>query len=111
MGILIGIASIIFAVWSVTRSGCSISSKLNPDLSCRVLDTRGDRQLIEYFDVDTNDLHLHVQEAGKDMLIEHPYGKVKGYQEKIDLNRMEFDPTDVNFIIVNGERFRILPQK
>lgn len=96
---------------SCGRKGCSVASTLNPESACRVLDVRGDKRLVEYFDVDTNELELYIQQDGKDIEIIHPYGRVGNYSDRIDSNSITFDNLDPKFVIVNGERFEIIERK
>lgn len=78
---------------------------------CRVLDSSGSKTLAEYFNLDTNEFHLYIQQNSENMLIEHPHGKVKSYSGKIDSNVIKFDQSDSNYLIVNGEKFEIVHRK
>jgi hypothetical protein len=87
--------------------GCSFSSNFNPEIACHVHDEAEERVLIEYFDVDTNELRLYIQKEGVDTLIEHPYGKVSRFSPNLQANEIRLDRSDSRFLIVNGERFPI----
>jgi hypothetical protein len=82
---------------------------LNPDVSCRITDSREGKTLVEYFNIDTNELKLYIRQDGHDRLIEHPDGRVKTYHDKIDENTIKFNPADENTLVVNGEVFHIDP--
>ena len=47
--------------------------------------------LIEYFDADTNELRLYLRHDGKDLQIEHPYGKVKNFKDAVLENQLKFN--------------------
>jgi hypothetical protein len=64
--------------------------------------------LVEYFNADTNDLQLYLQESERDVLIRHPYGHVNSFSEHLNSNEIKLDRTDPNYLIVNGERFDIV---
>jgi hypothetical protein len=86
----------------------SCSFLLNFDVTCRVLSEKENgMKLLEYFDADTNQLKLFIISSTSKIEIQHPYGKVKTYHDKIELNKIYFDPDNSNFLIVNGERFEI----
>jgi hypothetical protein len=91
-----------------SKKGCSATYWLNPDTVCQVRDEIGDRALVEYFNSDTNDLRLYLQQDGQDVQIEHPYGKVKSFSSNLNSNQLRLDPTDPRYLIVNGERFEIV---
>ena len=75
--------------WLYERPGCSISYRFRPDVTCHVLDVRGDgTYLLESFDADTNDLRLYVQQKGIDTQIEHPYGKVKLFSARLQQTKL-----------------------
>ena len=107
--LIVGI--LILVIVSFWKKGCSMTYWLNPDSVCRVHDESGDRLLVEYFNIDTNELLLYIQENGRDVLIEHPYGRVSNYSENVDSNEMKLDRSDNRYIIVNGERFEIIVKK
>lgn len=99
-------------IWLRRQPGCSFGYWLNPDVVCRIVDSRNDgKYLLEYFNSDTNEIRLYVQQNGKDLLIEHPYGKVRGYKEVIDQNIIKFNPNDEETLLVNGEIFPIKPKE
>lgn len=106
--LLIGLLTI--AVWLQKRAGCSVGYWMNPDMVCRVLDIKDGKYLIEYFNSDTNEIRLYIQQNGKDLLIEHPYSKVKSYKEAINQNIIKFNPNDEGTLLVNGEIFPINPK-
>lgn len=100
-----------FAVISYQKKGCSVASWLNPDMSCRIRDESGDRIVVEYFNRDTNELLLYIQNNGVDLPIEHPDGRVSNYYDNIAANEIKLDRSDSRYLIVNGERFEITPKK
>jgi hypothetical protein len=110
---LFGAAMIVFLVIAACVGGrsrdCSWISQLNPDVLCRITDSRDGRELVEYFNIDTNELKLYIRQNGHDQLIEHPDGRVKTYHDKIDENTIKFNPADENTLLVNGEVFPIGP--
>ncbi len=87
------------------NGGCAFVA--NPDVKCRVLDRRASTELVEYFNVDTNDLRLFLKSDGESVEITHPFGKVTNFDPKIDSNVIKFDKNDSGFLIVNGERFQV----
>ena len=93
------------------KKGCSATYWLNPETTCIVRDEVAGKSLVEYFNADTNDLRLYIQEHGQDVQIEHPYGKVKGLSVNLNSNQIRLDPIDARYLIVNGERFEIVPLK
>lgn len=104
--IIVGAA--IFGMWSCKKKGCSAGYWLNPDMTCRVRDENNGRILVEYFDLDTNELRLYLQHDGKELLIGHPYGKISSFVGSIDNNVIRFDPTNAQNLLVNGENFEIV---
>lgn len=110
---LFGAAMIGFVVFGVSegfrRRDCSLIGQLNPDVSCRTTDSREDKELVEYFNIDTNALKLYIRQEGHDRLIEHPDGRVKIYHDKVGENTIRFNPADENTLLVNGEVFPINP--
>lgn len=103
--VLIGCFS--FFVWVVRRPDCSFFSKFNPDVSCRVVVSNEKREIVEFFNADTNEIRLYLTDGGKTTQIEHPFGKIENYSPKIDSNKIEFDPNDDDFLIVNGKKFKM----
>jgi hypothetical protein len=79
-------------------------------VTCRVLDVRDDgAYLLQYFDADTNELRLFVQQNRRDLQIEHPYGKVKSFSAVLDRNEVKFNRDNYQTLLVNGEVFLITP--
>jgi hypothetical protein len=98
------------AIWLQRQPGCPISYRFRPDVTCRVLDVRDDgAYLLQYFDADTNDLRLFVQQNRRDLQIEHPYGKVKSFSAVLDRNEVKFNRDNYQTLVVNGEVFPITP--
>jgi hypothetical protein len=93
---LLGAALIVMiffgALSGFRRRDCSSISQLNPDVSCRITDSREGKTLVEYFNIDTNELKLYIRQNGHDRSIGHPDGRVKTYHDKIDENTIEFNP-------------------
>jgi len=88
---LIGIVTVVLgtctSIWLIRKTGCSATYWLNPDVTCRVLDAKEDgTALIQYFNADTNELRLYIQQNGKDVQIEHPHGKVKDFKDVLSQN-------------------------
>ena len=107
----IGILAFGASIWSLKRPSCPGTPWLNFDVTCRVLDVRSDNTyLIEYFDSDTNELRLYLRQGGKDLQIEHPYGKVKNFKNALRENEIRFDPRDDRNLLVNGEAFPLTPK-
>lgn len=73
-----------------------------------MLDEGDGKLLVEYFNADTNELRLYVQQNGNNVSIEHPYGRISNYSAKIDANEVKFDRSDSRYLIVNGEKFEIV---
>lgn len=92
---------------SNSRNPCAFN--INPEVSCRLCDKSADgTELIEYFNADTNDLRLFVISSKQEIEVVHPVGKVSNFRNKIDSNQIVFDPSDSQYLIVNGERFFIV---
>jgi hypothetical protein len=110
---LLGLAWVVIlfigALSGFRRRDCSSISRLNPEVSCRITDSREGQTLVEYFNIDTNELKLYIRQNGNDRSIGHPDGRVKIYHDKIDENTIEFNPADENTLLVNGEVFPIDP--
>ncbi len=106
--VLLGLIVSISAIFFFYKRGCSATYWLNPDRICLVRDELENRLLVEYFDADTNELLLYIQQGGNDLLIEHPHGRVKNYSTNIRSNEIRLDPLDSRYILVNGERFEIV---
>ncbi|MBK8812772.1 MAG: hypothetical protein IPN69_18865 [Acidobacteria bacterium] len=95
---------------AISKSPCSFS--LNPDVACRLLDEKPDgTQLAEYFNRDTNTFRLILIEYGKEIEIEHPYGKVEAFSERVDLNTIKFDLQNPQKLVVNGQSFIIVKKE
>ncbi len=99
--------ALIFLAFSYRMKGCSLTYRLNPDLTCQIRDEKGERVLVEYFNLDTNELRLYLQQDGKDVLIEHPYGLMNNYSSNVNANDIKIDRSDERYLLVNGERFEI----
>jgi hypothetical protein len=110
-GVLIVIAASVSVAWFLRKPGCSVTSWLNPDVVCRVVDVRSDgAYLVEYFNADTNDLRLYIQTTGQNSEIQHPSGRVKRFSPTLSENKMTFNPSDQRSLLVNGEPFPITPK-
>lgn len=80
----------------------------NPELSCRILDELDDgTKLIEYFDIDTNELSLFIYKNGEKTQIQHPKDRVKNFTPDLKKNSIKFSRQKVNVLVVNGEEFEI----
>ena len=64
------------------------------------------RKIIEYWDMDTNELKLKLFEYGKSYWIKHPACCMK-YEGRISNNTIKFDRSTSNTLNVNGEAFTI----
>jgi hypothetical protein len=107
----IGILAVGATIWVSSRPRCPGAHWLNFDVTCRVLDVRSDStSLIEYFDADTNELRLYLRNGGRDLQIEHPYGKVRNFKDAIRENQLKFNAADDGSLLVNGEVFPIKPK-
>lgn len=71
-----------------------------------VKDEHNNRKLIEYFNVDTNELHLKLIEDGNSEWIKHPNCCME-YDGHILSNEIKFDRNDHNSLLVNGQVFPI----
>jgi hypothetical protein len=110
-GVLITIAAIVLVTWLLRKPGCSVTSRLNPDVVCRVVDVRSDgAHLVEYFNTDTNDLRLYIQTSVQNSEIQHPHGILKTFKPTLGENKMTFHPGDQRSLLVNGELFPITPK-
>lgn len=104
-------AAVFIMVWRDTSNRKLLLYRLNPDVSSRVTDKMDNKTLVEYFNQDTNNLELVIQENGRVLWIEHPFGKVKLYKGKVDDNDIRFDRSRDGVLLVNGEAFLIRPLK
>jgi hypothetical protein len=105
------ITGLAFCFVSLIMVGCNQGENcpfvLNPDVSCRVLDKRADGTLlIEYFNVDTNELKLALKNKDGEIQIEHPMGKVANFKSALNENQIVFGTNEYT-IVVNGEKFPI----
>jgi hypothetical protein len=103
---IIVLATLGLASCSKVQRACTWN--LNYDVTCRTCDTdsRG-RQLIEYFDHDTNKLRMFIVAESEQYEIRHPDGHAQVFLDAIKENSISFDDTDENAMIVNGEKFPI----
>jgi hypothetical protein len=96
----------IFAWFGCARNPCNTG--FNPDVTCHVLDSRSDgTTLVEYFNADTNELRLVLIQNGVEKPIQHPFGHVWNFNEKLNENTISFDQNDPKSLLVNGEKFTI----
>lgn len=110
-GLVMGIMAVGASVWILGRPSCPGAYWLNFDVTCRVADIRPDgTSLIEYFDADTNELRLYLRDREQDRQVEHPYGKVKNFNDAVRENELKFNPRDDGSLLVNGEVFPITPK-
>ena len=85
---------------------------VNPDVSCRICDEKNGRtKLIEYFNADSNDLRLFLITSEQSVEIEHPYGKIDNFKNKVDSNQLLFDLANPQNLIVNGQKFVIVKKE
>ncbi len=111
IGVFLALSVIAGSVWLLNKPGCSATYWLNPDLTCRILDVKADgTYLLEYFNSDTNDLRLYLQQNRRDSQIEHPDGKVKNFSAVLSENQIKFNPDNDRTLLVNGEVFPITPR-
>lgn len=111
VAVTIAILGVGASIWTFGKPRCPGAHWLNFDVTCRVTDVRSDSTyLIEYFDPDTNDLRLYIRQGGKDIQIEHPYGKVKNFKNTVRDNEIKFNPRDDRTLLVNGEPFALTPK-
>jgi hypothetical protein len=110
--LLLIVASLaMLGVPSCNKTGCSNFYWLNYDMTCRVRDSNNGRVLVEYFDLDTNELRLYLQQNGEETPIEHPFGVIQSYGGNIGENVIKFDPTSPENLLVNGENFKIVKKQ
>lgn len=109
--LLIILAITVSLPFACKQTGCSAFYWLNHDMTCSVRDEHNGGVLVEYFNLDTNELRLYVQQDGEETLIEHPYGKVASYSGSIDDNVIKFDPINPQNLLVNGENFQIVKKQ
>lgn len=103
----------LIAIFLVCSFGCSSGDApcpytLNPDLVCRLTDrnSSGD-SIIEFFNIDTNEFRLEIVSNGTRRQLEHPVDKVANFNDEVKKNSIKFDPSDLNTLLVNGERFPV----
>lgn len=96
-GVLIGLLGILFLgyLWVIFFE----SKKF-------LKDEFNNRKLIEYWDMDTNDLRLKLIEGGESRWIKHPECCMK-YEGHILSNTIKFDRNKSDILIVNGKAFKI----
>jgi hypothetical protein len=75
-----------------------------------VKDEYNNRRLVEYFNVDTNELKLELIENGDSRWIKHPNCCME-YVGHIPSNKIKFDRNDNNSLVVNGKAFMIEEEK
>ncbi len=93
-----------------SKNSCSFN--INPEVSCRLCDKKSDEtKLIESFDADSNELRLFLVTSKQEIEIEHPVGKVANFSDKIKSNIIQFDSTNSQDLIVNGQRFPIVKKE
>jgi hypothetical protein len=71
-----------------------------------IKDQYDDKTLVEFFDVDTNELRLQIITEDDEQWIQHPVC-CKTYEDHIPSNEILFDRENKDYLIVNGESFRI----
>ncbi len=81
----------------------------NGDTHKFVKDEYDNKILIEYFNIDTNELRLEIKENGKSFWINHPECCMK-VSSHIPSNDIKFSRDKDNVLIVNGEEFEITEQ-
>ncbi|CAN5599687.1 hypothetical protein BH10ACI1_BH10ACI1_00470 [soil metagenome] len=92
---------------AISKNPCSFN--LNPDVACRLLDEKTDgTKLVEYFNRDTNKFRLILIDYGKEVEIEHPYGKIGNFSERIESNKIKFDLQNSQNLVVNDQNFAIV---
>ena len=71
-----------------------------------VKDEYNNRKLVEYFNVDTNELKLKLIEGDNSRWIKHPSCCME-YSGKVSSNEIKFDRNNNNLIVVNGKTFTL----
>jgi len=111
--------SIVVLVSLLILGGCGNSyspcpTLRNPDELCGIEDKRSDgTHLVWQFNIDSEKHRLFLWKYGQGRTeIQHPYYKIKSYPENLNSgmdknNSIKFDSEDVNFLIVNNEKFPI----
>jgi hypothetical protein len=89
---------------SKATSSCPWSHRLNSDMVCLVRDSLDGALLIEHFNRDTNELQLSIHSSTGVKWIKHPRSLSGAYQDRFIENRIQFDRTHPNAIIVNGAK-------
>ena len=107
----VGILLLIFTSINCTQTQRLCVYTLNPDTICRTCDLENKgRKIVEYFNSDTNDLRLFIVSNGNETEINHPLGLMDGVHDKINSNKIKFDPADSTYLLVNEKRFLITPK-
>ncbi len=73
-----------------------------------IKDQYDDKTLVEFFNVDTNELRLQIRSKDDEKWIQHPVCCLP-YEEHIPSNEILFDREKSDYLIVNGEPFKIEP--
>ena len=71
-----------------------------------IKDEYNNKKIIEYFNIDTNELRLKITEDNNFRWIKHPNCCTE-YYEHIPTNTIKFDHVSENLLIVNGKTFVI----
>lgn len=86
---------------------CPISHKLIWDYNCRITDSADGKILVEHHDVASDKLQLSIHGKGETGYIQHPYASMDNLSPKLDTNIIKFNPTRKNYLLVNGQDFKI----
>jgi len=76
------------------------------ETNTRICDVYGNRQLIEYFNVHTNEFRLEIKENGRSRWIKHPICCFE-LNGRVPDNSIRFSRNKSDMLIVNGLEFAI----
>ncbi len=112
--LIIVVSALILILDGCSKSNSPCPTIRNPDELCGVEDKRPDgTHLVWQFNIDSEKHRLFLWKSGQGRFeIQHPYYKIKSYSENLNSgkrenNSIKFDLEDVNFLIVNNEKFPI----
>ena len=95
------------AVWKLSRPRyCPLIAW---DTNCKILDSDGQRVLVQYFNADANILEFSVFRGTEETPILSPRGHVSVFYDSLSRNQISFDRADEKYLLVNGQKFYIEP--